>query len=196
MTFGDTLVKLRKQKNISQEVLAEIIGVTRQTISNWELNITVPDINDLKALAMALEVSYDELLGTYKKKEKSESNQEKVSKILLTIFKIIGIIFIINIIILVGIFIVCKINYEQKKEAGSYSLKCIYNESSYRYNIAYNKKNKIVKVVIEGSVEEVDKNIKWIDDLDKFVFSKEITDSNELKEYIMNKYEENGGSCK
>ena len=40
MNFGNILLKIRKEKNISQEQLAQKIGVTRQTVSNWELNIT------------------------------------------------------------------------------------------------------------------------------------------------------------
>ena len=35
MNFGDNLLKLRKSKNISQEQLAQKIGITRQTVSNW-----------------------------------------------------------------------------------------------------------------------------------------------------------------
>lgn len=198
MHFGDILLKLRKQKNISQEDLAERIGVTRQTISNWELNITVPNIDDLKKISETLGVSYDELLNANIPKKKKISEVEKAAKIILIVFKITCIISIISIIILAILFIVYKINYEQNREYGSYSLKCTYNESSYRYNIAYNKKNKILypKTSIEGSVKEVDKNIKWIKDLDNFIFSKEITDSGELMEYIINKYEENNGSCK
>ena len=42
MTLGEKIIKMRKQKNLSQEDLAEQMGVTRQTISNWELNETNP----------------------------------------------------------------------------------------------------------------------------------------------------------
>lgn len=195
MSFGDRLLKIRKKKNISQEQLAREIGVTRQTVSNWELNTTIPNIDDLKKISEALNISYDKLLNSNSSKNEEKNEKLKTSKLVMIILKVIGILFILNIFIIGIIFIIWKINYEQNLEYASYSLKCTYNESSYRYNIAYNKKNKIVNATIEGNVKEVDKNIKWIDDLDKFVFSKEITDAFELQEYIMNKYKENGGKC-
>ena len=43
MKFGDNLLKARKKKGLSQEELGEKIGVTRQTISNWELGETSPN---------------------------------------------------------------------------------------------------------------------------------------------------------
>ena len=44
MKFGEKLIKLRKEKKLSQEQLAEELGVTRQTISNWENYKNYPDI--------------------------------------------------------------------------------------------------------------------------------------------------------
>lgn len=195
MSFGDTLLKIRKKKNISQEQLAQKVGVTRQTVSNWELNTTIPNIDDLKKISEALNISYDKLLNASSNKNEGKSENIKTSKLFIIVLKVMGIIFLINIFILGIIFIIWRINYEQKNEVGSYSLKCTFNESSYSYNIAYNKKQKIINATIEGSVKEVDKGIEWIDDLDKFVFSKEITDAFQLREYIMDKYEENGGKC-
>lgn len=195
MSFGDTLLKIRKKKNISQEQLAQKVGVTRQTVSNWELNITIPNIDDLKKISDALNISYDKLLNANSNKNEEKSGNIKTSKLFIIILRVMGIIFLINILIAGIIFIIWKINYNKNMEAGSYLLICSYNESSYRYDVAYNKKNKIVNATVEGNVQEVDKNIKWIDDLDKFVFSKEITDAFQLQEYIIDKYEENGGHC-
>ena len=48
MKLGDQLFKLRKEAKLSQEQLAFEIGVTRQTISNWELNETSPNPEQLK----------------------------------------------------------------------------------------------------------------------------------------------------
>ncbi len=50
MTLGEKIIKMRKQKNLSQEDLAEQMGVTRQTISNWELNETTPNIMEAKII--------------------------------------------------------------------------------------------------------------------------------------------------
>lgn len=44
MSLGDQIHKLRKENNLSQEQLAEKVGVARQTISKWELGETAPDI--------------------------------------------------------------------------------------------------------------------------------------------------------
>lgn len=45
MNLGNKIMTLRKKNNLSQEDLAEKVGVTRQTISKWELEETTPDIN-------------------------------------------------------------------------------------------------------------------------------------------------------
>ena len=62
MKLGENILKLRKQNGLSQEQLGEQVGVTRQTISNWELNETTPNPEQLKLLSKALKVSIDELL--------------------------------------------------------------------------------------------------------------------------------------
>lgn len=63
MTFGERLLAYRNAVNLSQEKLAEKVGVTRQTVSNWELEQTTPDTNQLIALSKALKVSIDVLVG-------------------------------------------------------------------------------------------------------------------------------------
>ena len=45
MDLGNKIMTLRKKNNLSQEDLAEKVGVTRQTISKWELEETTPDIS-------------------------------------------------------------------------------------------------------------------------------------------------------
>ena len=60
--LGENILKLRKKLGLSQEQLGEKVNVTRQTISNWELNETTPNPEQLKLLSKALNVSIDELL--------------------------------------------------------------------------------------------------------------------------------------
>ena len=55
--------ELRKQKQIGQQELAEVLGVTYQSVSKWETGITMPDITLLPAIAEYFNVSVDELLG-------------------------------------------------------------------------------------------------------------------------------------
>lgn len=57
------IAELRKQKQIGQQELAEVLGVTYQTVSKWETGITMPDIMLLPAIAEYFSVSVDELLG-------------------------------------------------------------------------------------------------------------------------------------
>ena len=47
MTFGERLYELRKNKNISQEELAELLDVSRQSISKWENDKGLPNIHSL-----------------------------------------------------------------------------------------------------------------------------------------------------
>ena len=66
MTFGDQLSKARKEKDLTQEELAEKLNLSRQTILRWEKNQVFPDISNLKAVAQVLDVSFDYLLGEEK----------------------------------------------------------------------------------------------------------------------------------
>uniref|UniRef100_UPI00402A97A6 helix-turn-helix domain-containing protein n=1 Tax=Thomasclavelia ramosa TaxID=1547 RepID=UPI00402A97A6 len=63
MDLGNNIQIFRKKLRLSQEKLGEAVGVTRQTVSNWECNSTVPDAYQLIALAKALQVSLDTLVG-------------------------------------------------------------------------------------------------------------------------------------
>lgn len=79
--LGNKLVNLRKEKKLPQDALADKLGVTRQTISNWELNITKPDIIQIKNLSEIFNMSIDELLDNNTKDiiEKKISNTEKLT---------------------------------------------------------------------------------------------------------------------
>ncbi len=62
MSLGNSLFKARKKNGLSQEDTAAKLGVSRQTISKWELDETLPDIRQAKELAVLYHVSLDELL--------------------------------------------------------------------------------------------------------------------------------------
>lgn len=62
MSLGNSLYKYRKKKGLSQEEVAEKLGVSRQTISKWETEETVPDIYQAKKLAKIYGLSLDELI--------------------------------------------------------------------------------------------------------------------------------------
>ena len=59
--FKDNLVQLRKLNRLTQEDLAEKIGVTRQAIAKWESGETIPDLDKCKTLAEIFNVSLDDL---------------------------------------------------------------------------------------------------------------------------------------
>ena len=63
MTFGENLVNLRKRKGVSQEQLAEVLGLTRQTISKWELNQSTPDLQYILQMGEFFNVSLDYIFG-------------------------------------------------------------------------------------------------------------------------------------
>lgn len=62
MQVGKQIQHYRKEKNLSQDDLAEIIFVSRQSISNWERGATYPDIQNLLLLSKVFEVSLDKLV--------------------------------------------------------------------------------------------------------------------------------------
>lgn len=62
MPLGSSLYHARKKSGLSQENVAEKLGVSRQTISKWETGETLPDIRQAKGLAMLYHVTLDELI--------------------------------------------------------------------------------------------------------------------------------------
>lgn len=63
LTLGKRIAQLRKDKNLKQDELAEMLGVSPQAVSKWENDLTCPDISALPKLAQILGVSVDELLS-------------------------------------------------------------------------------------------------------------------------------------
>ena len=63
MSIGSTIKRLRREQNITQEQLAEYLGITSRAISQWECDRTAPDISQIPALCHIFDVSSDVLLG-------------------------------------------------------------------------------------------------------------------------------------
>jgi transcriptional regulator with XRE-family HTH domain len=143
MKFSSKLENLRKSKNMSQEELAQKLNVTRQTISKWELDQTVPDMNKLIEISKLFGLSLDELVNDIDKKVDSEkiyketAVEKKNKKIALRIL-IIGIIISL---------IICGIGFLKQKE----SVKI--NEQAY--NDAYNKSKEKVDAA-NNRLSEID----------------------------------------
>ena len=88
MALGQNILEYRKKNGLSQEQLGEKVNVTRQTISNWELDETAPNPEQLKLLSKVLNVSIDELVDNdieniiYKKTKLTEKQTRTIKKIL------------------------------------------------------------------------------------------------------------------
>ena len=77
MKLGDTILKHRQARGLSQEKLAEQVGVSRQAVSKWEVGDAIPDTDKLIPLARTLGISVDELLGNI---PEEEERQEETSE--------------------------------------------------------------------------------------------------------------------
>lgn len=62
MSLGSSMYDARKKSGFSQEEVAERLGVSRQTISKWELDETLPDIRQAKKLSALYKLTLDELV--------------------------------------------------------------------------------------------------------------------------------------
>jgi len=87
LNFAENMKQLRKSKEITQEKLADILGVTGQTVSRWELGICYPDLELLPAIANYFGVSIDMLLSN--DASSKEDDLEKFHQLIDT-FSVIG----------------------------------------------------------------------------------------------------------
>ena len=62
MSLGSSLSRARKKSGLSQEAVAEKLGISRQTLSKWELDETLPDIRQSKKLSVLYHMTLDELV--------------------------------------------------------------------------------------------------------------------------------------
>ena len=74
MTIGSNIKKLRRERDITQEQLAEFLHLTPSAISQWETDRVLPDIQYLPKLAHLFKVSSDEILGI-----NMEANDEEIN---------------------------------------------------------------------------------------------------------------------
>ena len=64
MNFAENLRQLRKERNLSQEELAELLNVSRQAVSKWEQGEGYPEVEKLLFLSKTLDISLDTLMST------------------------------------------------------------------------------------------------------------------------------------
>lgn len=63
MTLGSRIASMRGYRQLTQTVLGDMVGVSKQTISGWEHSRSMPDANDIRAMCKALGCTSDYLLG-------------------------------------------------------------------------------------------------------------------------------------
>ena len=90
MTIAEKIKKLRKDNNMTQEDLAEKLNVSRQTISKWETNITIPDADNIVAISKLFNITTDELLNY--KVEAVQKKKQFLLDMAVLLFGIIGFI--------------------------------------------------------------------------------------------------------
>ena len=130
MNIGEKIVKLRKEKNISQEKLSEMLDVTRQTLSNWESDITSPNLKQTKKMSEIFGVSLDELTG----------NKQKMFTTKLSIKQIIYILGLI-LILTISIILLTKRDYTRKYQTEIY---CRINDENITLSIEMDENKKYV----------------------------------------------------
>ncbi len=119
MNFNERLIELRRSKALSQDELGEKLGVSRQTISKWELGQSYPDFKSLVSISDYFKLTLDELVKGVNVQDVRDNNSQgeqissiysdvskvkKISMILLNTFAIIGaaMLLITVILMLVG----------------------------------------------------------------------------------------------
>ena len=121
--FANTIYNIRKERNITQKELADLIGVSDRTISKWENGSTVPDLETIKKLCNELGISPDSIVKSEKNyKDRLQDFKRMVGKFLNYILKNIFLIgFIVVFILLLAYFInnyntirIYNLTYESK----------------------------------------------------------------------------------
>jgi len=186
MEIGKKIMELRKKNGLSQEELAEKVGVARQTISKWELGETSPDIKQSKELSKIFNVSLDELTDNDIKDilvEKT-SNTEKLAGIILKLIKFMIIFIIVLPILLIGLRIVFKNIHENNSgRLMNVSIECNLHNETYGYEFIYYETT--------GEIKEAggDGYLANVTDMDKYDDAYQALDV--IDAYVKN----NGGTC-
>lgn len=117
MKFNEKLVMLRKQHNLSQEQVAEQLGVARQTISKWELGETTPEMDKLILISEIYNITLDELMKEENEvkvvNDPNNTNSQKLAGMTIKILKGIVIFLLISVILYVALIVVGLIAFNR-----------------------------------------------------------------------------------
>lgn len=186
--LGEKIISERKKCKLSQEDLAEKLGITRQTISNWELNETSPDLKQASKLCDIFNISLDELTGKENailtRLDKTENNSKLIIKLVKTVGITLGtLIFIL--LCIVSIYIYSTNYYTAEPTATGEGRFCYYNGKISNYTVMKNNS--------DGSLSYDVGDINIINDLDLYNIKK--GEPKEILEKIVKYIKDNGGTC-
>ncbi|MDE6624854.1 MAG: helix-turn-helix domain-containing protein [Lachnospiraceae bacterium] len=152
--LSENLKIIRKEKGMSQEMLAQQIGVVRQTVSKWEKGLSVPDAEMLVRIADLFEVSVENLLGE-KLEEKENTNEVAVQLAVLNeyllnrskrrrrIWKSIGIVILVLLILYICMWVM-RVPISSDIETGyTTKLVCTLDGEEYQYEIVYDEQDEV-----------------------------------------------------
>lgn len=197
--LSDNIQALRKQKGYSQETLAERLHVVRQTVSKWEKGLSVPDAENLQAMAEIFEVSVSDLLGERISVNEELQQENEVAKQLSILNdqlasqssrrrkmirrSAVGIGVIVFILIAWGFFnFFSPQEQTQNTELTTVTLECHLNGQTYVYGVTYNEQYRIINAGGDA----------WIAN---HVGTEQYSDANIMIAQIEDYFTERGGSC-
>lgn len=186
MNLGKKIAELRKKNNLSQEELAEKVGVARQTISKWEIGDTTPDINQVKIISKIFNISIDELVDNDINNVIVEkiSNTEKLAGITIKILKVFGIMIIVFITLIFLFVIIFMVDMPRNDYdiVGRTKISCNLDNEKYEYEAEYNKNYQVIN---SGG----DAYIMNHTDIESY------EDVNKIVAYIEDYFKDHGGKC-
>lgn len=186
MNLGKKIAELRKKNNLSQEELAEKVGVARQTISKWETGDTTPDINQVKIISKIFNISIDELVDNDINSVIVEkvSNTEKLAGITIKILKVLGIMIIVFITLILLFVIIFMVDMPRNDYdiVGTTKVSCNLDNEEYVYEAEYNKNYQVIN---SGG----DAYIMNHTDIESY------EDVNKIVAHIEDYFKDHGGEC-
>ena len=159
MSLGERLTKLRKEHGLSQEEVADKLNVTRQTVSKWETDASLPDFDKIVPLCNLYEIESNELLTGNKKESEQvlEDTKDNKSKKVLILSISIFLYFLAVTLLITGI---AAFNMNPIIVFGIFLLICGLSTCMIIYSsIMYKKQNKPKEITQE------DKLYKQIDEI-------------------------------
>jgi len=149
--IGKFINERRKEKNMSQSELANILNVTSQAVSKWENGRGIPDIEMLKKLSEVFEVNVDELLNGEENKFKKKNNKKNILYF--------GIIILIVLLVGIALFLI-----KPKNESFQFSNLASDNDAfTIKGVMAYTKNKKSVYISEVNNTNEDEEEYKSIE---------------------------------